>query len=329
MSQKKATPKAVFEACQQLTASIEEGKSWNRDDVRLLVGGGSFAVIDPLIKTWRKLQPVRDVAPTIPSELLIQVATLLEQQVTGYIAEVQQADEQRELLFNQATEELAKNLNSMEVRLTTELEETKQSNHSLESECSRLESELAQSQKEQHSLDLRLELMEKELAQANLRLAAEKERSDKIILQSQEDAEALRLRLTEQNTLALANAKLDHQQQVLDQKKQLQDAAELAENRLMRLLDQARSEIKEAQVTFEHKLSSMNLQQLEDKQTINKQKLEVNVIGSELKQSNDECLLLREQLLQQKTESSQVERADLQAIKASILSLQGQLNDKS
>ena len=329
MSQKKATPKAVFEACQQLAASIEEGESWNRDDVRLLVGGGSFAVIDPLIKVWRKLQPMRDVAPSIPSELLVQIATLLEQQVTGYIAEVQQADEQRELLFNQATEELAKNLNSMEVRLTTELEEAKQSNHSLESECSRLESELAQSQKEQHSLDLRLELMEKELAQANLRLAAEKERSDKIILQSQEDAEALRLRLTEQNTLALANAKLDHQQQVLDQKKQLQDAAELAENRLMRLLDQARSEIKEAQVTFEHKLSGMNLQQLEDKQTINKQKLEVNVIGSELKQSNDECLLLREQLLQQKTENSQVERADLQAIKASILSLQGQLNDKS
>lgn len=346
MSQKKATPKAVFEACQQLSISIEEGASWNRDDVRLLVGGGSFAVIDPLIKAWRKLQPIREVAPTIPSELLIQVAALLEQQVTGYINEVQQADERRELLFNQAGEELAENLHRLESRLTAELESAHQANHDLESECSRLEGELTQSQQEKHSLELRGELMEKELDQAGIRLVAEKDRADKIIQQNQEDLEALRVRMVEQNTLALANAKLDYQQQLAGQKVQLLDAAELAENRLMRLLDQSRSEIKEAKQTFEHKLADLNLQQQEDKQLINKQKLEINVKESELKQvqlgvaqqvvdleakvseANHESRLLRDQLLQQQSENSQGDRADLQAIKDSILSLQGQLSGR-
>lgn len=347
MSQKKATPKAVFEACQQLSASIEYAGSWNRDDVRLLVGGGSFAVIDPLIKAWRKLQPVREVAPTIPSELLIQVATLLEQQVTGYINEVQQADERRELLFNQAGEELAENLHGLESRLTAELDSAHQANHDLESECSRLEGELTQSQQEKHSLELRLELLEKELNQAGIRLAAEKERTDKIIKQNQEDTEALRMLMAEQNTQALANNKLDYQQQLASQKKQLLDAAELAENRLMRLLDQSRSEIKEAQQSFEYKLADLNLQQQEDKQLINKQKLEINVNESELRQvqqvaaqqiadleaqvsqANHECGLLRDQLLQQQSENTQGDRADLQAIKDSILSLQGQLNGRN
>ena len=78
MSMKKATPKAVFEACEQLEL---QDRPWNRDDIRSLVGGGSFSVIDPLIQAWRKLQPVREVAPSVPAELLIQVATLLEQQI--------------------------------------------------------------------------------------------------------------------------------------------------------------------------------------------------------------------------------------------------------
>lgn len=335
MTQKKATPKAVFEACQQLAASMEEGESWNRDDVRVLVGGGSFAVIDPLIKAWRKLQPMREVAPTIPSELLIQVATLLEQQVTGYIDEVQQADERRELLFNQAGEELSENLHKIESHLTAELECANQANHDLESECSRLEGELTQSQQERHSLDLRVELMEKELNQANQRLQAEKDRNDKIVLQNQEEVEALRVRMSEQNAQALTNTKLEYQQQLAGQKKQLLDAAELAENRLMRLLDQSRGELKEAQQSFEHKLSILNLQQQEDKQLINKLKLEVlgveqqiSDLEAQVRKANNECKVLRQQLLQQQSESSQSDRADLQAIKDSILSLQGQLSKK-
>lgn len=333
MTQKKATPKAVFEACQQLSISLEEGESWNRDDVRLLVGGGSFAVIDPLIKAWRKLQPMREVAPSLPSELLLQVATLLEQQVEGYISEVQQRDEQRESLFNEAGMELAENLRQLEERLTSELEEAKFANHDLESECSRLESELIRSQQESYSQALKLEMMEKELAQAGLTLKAEKERHDRNLLQSQKEAEALRLRMAEQNTQETNSLKLGYQQQLASQKKQLVDAAELAENRLMRLLDQSRLEMKESQGAFEVKLAGFNQKNQEDQSIIGQNKLEMKVLAAEVEKRSDQISLLakendmlKDRLSQQQSEVTHEDASDLKAIKDSIALLQKQLS---
>lgn len=333
MTQKKATPKAVFEACQQLSISLEEGESWNRDDVRLLVGGGSFAVIDPLIKAWRKLQPMREVAPSLPSELLLQVATLLEQQVEGYISEVQQRDEKRESLFNQAGMELAENLRQLEERLTSELEEAKFANHDLESECSRLESELIGSQQESYSQALKLEMMEKELDQAGLALKAEKERHDRNLLQSQKEAEALRLRMAEQNTQETNSLKLDYQQQLASQKKQLVDAAELAENRLMRLLDQSRLEMKESQGDFEVKLAGFNQKNQEDQSIIGQKKLEMKVLVTEVEQRSEQISLLakendmlKDRLSQQQSEIIHEDASDLKAIKDSIALLQKQLS---
>ncbi len=346
MSMKKATPKAVFEACQQLSLSMGEGESWNRDDVRLLVGGGSYAVIDPLIKAWRNLEPVREVAPSIPSELLIQVASLLEQQVSGYIAEVEQRDEQREFFFRQAGEELASNLHAVEDALTSDLELAQQAKHELDAECSRLEEELSLSQQEGYGLALKLELMEKELVQANQRLSSEKERYDRIIDQANKDKESLQVRLSEQNVQAIADCKLDYQQQLAAQKSQFLNAAELSENRLMRLLDQARVEMKELQQTYEGKLDAGSRQQQQDKAALNKQKLEINVLESELKLlkqgveqqvlehesqlllANNEVTALRDQLLQQRSQGVQEDKSDLQAIKDSILTLQNQLQQR-
>jgi len=343
---KKATPKAVFEACQQLSLSMEEGESWNRDDVRHLVGGGSYAVIDPLIKAWRNLQPVREVAPSIPSELLIQVASLLEQQVSGYIAEVEQRDEQREFFFRQAGEELASNLQAVEDALTSDLELAQQAKHELDAECSRLDAELSLSQQEGYGLALKLELMEKELVQANQRLSSEKERYDRIIDQANKDKESLQVRLSEQNVQAIADCKLDYQQQLAAQKSQLLNAAELSENRLMRLLDQARVEMKELQQSCEGKLDAGSRQQQQDKAGLNKQKLEINVLESELKLlkqgveqqvlehesllllANNEVTALRDQLLQQRSQGVQEDKSDLQAIKDSILTLQNQLQQR-
>ncbi|MBL4705528.1 MAG: DNA-binding protein, partial [Flavobacteriales bacterium] len=85
MSRKIATPAAVFEACDQLDDS---GKPWNRDDVRVAVGGGGFSVIDPLIQTWRKLKPVKALASSTPTTLLHQVAEALETHFSQHISDV-------------------------------------------------------------------------------------------------------------------------------------------------------------------------------------------------------------------------------------------------
>lgn len=334
MSQKKATPKAVFAACQQLAASSEEGESWNRDDVRFLVGGGSFAVIDPLIKTWRELQPIREIAPSLPTELLMQVASLLEQQIEGYISEVQQRDEQRGALFDQTSIELAENFRQMEEHLTSELEEAKLSNHVLESECSRLQSELITSQQENSSQSLKLEMMEKELDQAGLLLQSEKKRHDGILQRSQREAEAFQTRMAEQNTQAMNHLKLDYQQQLANQKIQLADAAELSENRLMRLLDQSRLERKESQTTFEIKLSEYHQKSQQDQSIIGQHKLQVSVLQAEVKQQSEQLSQLikenkdlKDQLSQQHSEITHEDASDLKAIKDSIAIMQKQLSN--
>ena len=67
MAHKIATASTVFAACDRLNAANER---WNREDVRNDVGGGGYVVIDPLIRAWRELKPLREAAPTTPAELL-------------------------------------------------------------------------------------------------------------------------------------------------------------------------------------------------------------------------------------------------------------------
>ena len=119
MSIKKATPKAVFDACEQLELL---GKTWNRDDVRMIIGGGSFVVIDPLIQAWRKLQPVREVAPTVPTELLIQVASMLEKQMADFIGTVEQQDKEREEILLSLNKSASESFELRESQLEAELE---------------------------------------------------------------------------------------------------------------------------------------------------------------------------------------------------------------
>lgn len=139
MSIKKATPKAVFDACEQLELL---DKSWNRDDVRALIGGGSFSVIDPLIRAWRQLQPVREVAPTVPTDLLIQIATMLERQVSEFIGDIEARDQAREETLLSLNENASEIFSRREAELETQIDLAKQANHQLEAELSRLEGEL-------------------------------------------------------------------------------------------------------------------------------------------------------------------------------------------
>ena len=168
MSIKKATPKAVFNACEQLELL---GDSWNRDDVRAIVGGGSFTVIDPLIQAWRKLQPAREVAPSVPADVLIQVAASIEQKISSYIAEVDERDRVREETLIALNENAAIEFEKKETELESQLEASQQSNHYLEAELARIESELTQKLSKERLLAQTLSLNLRVAEESNLSLS--------------------------------------------------------------------------------------------------------------------------------------------------------------
>jgi len=339
MSLKKATPKAVFAACEQLELL---DRSWNRDDVRLAIGGGSFSVIDPLIQAWRKLQPIREVAPTVPTDLLIQVATMLEQQVSDYITDIDARDTEREITLLNASEVLAANLQQIESELTGQLEITQQANHDLEAECSRLENELGEKVQTASSLEAQLSISEEAIASLNSRIKEQKEFYEsglKLQKQGQQENET---RLIEQGQQQVSQLKLEYQQQLAQQKSELNDVAELAENRLMRLLDEARNELKEVQLGSEGKLNVLRGQIQEIEKISTRQKLKLNsseselrevtstleqkstILTNELSKSQQECRQLREQSAHLESKIDAEGKEDLKAIRKLVQSLQDQ-----
>jgi hypothetical protein len=340
MSLKKATPKAVFDACEQLELL---DRSWNRDDVRLAVGGGSFSVIDPLIQAWRKLQPIREVAPTVPTDLLIQVATMLEQQVSSFVEEVELRDQEREAALLAASELLSSNLQQVESDLSHQLEMAQQANHDLEAEYSRLEGELREQSQLSSRLETKLRAAEDAANSLNKHLKEQQEfyiSGLKLQKQEQQEREA---RLTGQNEQQIKQFKLESQQQLAQQKTQLNDAAELAENRLMRLLDQSRGEAKDLLLSSDKKIESLNIEHLSDKKIVNQQKIEINTLEASLQQvrqlseqkilgleaqlvlTNNEKSELITQLYDQKNQGNQREKSDLEQLKDSIRLLQNQV----
>ena len=109
-----ATPSSVFAACERLDAAKER---WNREDVRREVGGGGFVVIDPLIQAWRALKPLREVAPSTPTELLHQVATSLEAHVAEFTAQAEERQKAQQQVFDTTVAELAERLAGIEREL--------------------------------------------------------------------------------------------------------------------------------------------------------------------------------------------------------------------
>lgn len=340
MSVKKATPKAVFDACEQLELV---GNSWNRDDVRALVGGGSFTVIDPLIQAWRKLQPVREVAPSVPSDLLIQVATMLEQQVSGYIEEVEARDQHREQALLALNEESADNFSKREAELEAKLEVAEHANHQLEAELSRIEDEFKSQKVQTQTLELELQLAKESNLSLNERLGSQKEFYETALneqkaelKQSLQDETS---RLAEVHQQQLSELKTEHQQQLAQQKAELTNAAEIAENRLMRLLDQSRSEYKELAKETSTKIDALSNNLQAEKQLVNTQKLEIQSLEGSLMQNQknagetqerliQENELLKQKLIDLKDEGSTREKSDLQLLKESVRLLQEQVQGK-
>lgn len=340
MSAKKATPKAVFDACEQLEL-LES--PWNRDDVRAIVGGGSFSVIDPLIQAWRKLQPIREVAPSVPNDLLIQMATMLEQQISGYIENVESRDHQREEALLALNKTASEGFAKRELELETALDATEQANHQLEAELSRLEEELRAKYQQAQTLELELQVAKESNSALSERLNDQKAFYESAL--SEQKAEYKQAsqneaaRFAEVHQQQLSELKSEYQQQLVQQKTELTNAAEIAENRLMRLLDQSRSELKELARETATKIDSLGNNLQAEKQLVSTQKLEIKSLESRLIQNQknadegqerliQENEMLRKEMLDLKDEGSARERNDLQQLKESIRLLQEQVQGK-
>ena len=335
MSVKKATPKAVFDACEQLELL---DRPWNRDDVRLNIGGGSFSVIDPLIQAWRKLQPIRQVAPSVPTDLLIQVATMLELQISDYVSEVALRDQEREAALLVLNEAVSENLQRVESELTEQLALSQQANHDLEAECSRVEYELKEKTQSLLAVEFKFQVSEDAAASLSQRLKEQQafyESGLQVQKQSQQDERARTLELHQQQINQMT---MEAQQQLIQQKVELIDAAQLSENRLMRLLDQGRNELKELQLSYGDKLDALTRRQQADKQLSNEQMHDIKSLEISLQQTQLEATQLTAQYetqltllnndklsLQQQLTEQAAEKGGLESLASSIKQIQDQM----
>ena len=335
MSLKKATPKAVFDACEQLELLDQP---WNRDDVRLNIGGGSFSVIDPLIQAWRKLQPIREVAPSVPADLLIQVATMLEQKIADYIGEVELRDQEREGALLLLNEVVSENLQQLESELTEQLAFSQQANHHLEAECSRLEHELREKTQTLLAVEFKLQSSNETAAALSARLKEQQTFYESSLQQQKQSQQDENNRTLELHQQLINQLKIESQQQLTQQKNELVDAAELSENRLMRLLDQGRNELKELQAYSSEKLDVLSREQQADKQLASKQSHEIKSLEAALHQTqldaqqltakyeaqvavlNNDKLIMQQQLIEQATE-----KGGFESLASSIKQLQAQI----
>jgi chromosome segregation ATPase len=332
-----ATISTVFAACERLEAANER---WNRDDVRREVGGGGFVVIDPLIRAWRALKPLRDAAPNTPAELLHQVATSLEAHVAGFTAEAEERLAEYQQVFEATVAELSERMAGLE----SDLEETTTSLQGVESEKARLagalaerDVELAEAQTlismqalESDGLKDRIARLEKEHAATVRALQAEQ---GELVLQHDRE----RTRLSEEHVATLAA-----------QRKELIAAAEQAENRLLVLLDQERQEAKATAARLSDELAqARGMAQasreagLELKATVNSLSRQNEKLEQAVSDREKHHRELQTQLESSQRRAATVERdfaaykeayqlsSDLGALQAAVAGLQAQLNDRN
>ncbi len=229
-----ATASNVFAACDRPEAANER---WNREDVRSEVGGGGWVVIDPLIKAWRALRPVREVAPSTPTELLQQVAASLEAHIAGFMEEAEGRLSENQKIFDTTVSELSEKLASLEAELeqkTESLEASGVANAALTEQLEQAQTELTDSRTENAKLVTENDSLSGQVSRM--------EKEHKTTLQSMqtEQRELLKQHANERSRVADEHATV-----IAAQRKELAQEAEQAENRLMVLLDQERQEAKE------------------------------------------------------------------------------------
>lgn len=331
-----ATASNVFAACDRLEAANER---WNREDVRSEVGGGGWVVIDPLIKAWRALRPLREVAPSTPTELLQQVAASLEAHIAGFTQEAEGRLTESQKVFDATVSELTEKLAS----LGAELEEKTVSLASSESENAALTEQLEQAKRE-------LETSRTE----NARLVTENdsltgqvsrmEKEHKAVIQSMqtEQRELLKQHAEERSRVAE-----EHATAIAAQRKELAQEAEQAENRLMVLLDRERQETKATELKLSGNLEKVTQEVQSQRDTI----IALETNGKELTRQNEKLdselvariennTALETLLEEQRAATASIEKeftaykqqyalgGELEALQDAVASLQAQLNER-
>ena len=336
MAKQIATVSTVFAACDRLDAANDR---WNREDVRNEVGGGGYVVIDPLIRAWRALKPLREVAPCTPAELLHQVAVSIDAHITDFTQRTDARLAESQKVFESTVLELSEKLAALEVELAGEretLRELESSNHALAEQLDEkrealndAQTENARRVTENDGLRGQVARMEKEYKAALQSLQAENK--DLIKQHAQE-----RIRLGDEHAAALAA-----------QRKELAELAEQAENRLMVLLDQERQDAKATEsklsgnlekVTQKAKSLRESIIALESKVTELARRNEK--LDSELATRVESNLALQASLEEQKAATALIEHAftaykrqhilggELGALQDAVAGLQAQLTER-
>ncbi|PLW67749.1 hypothetical protein C0039_15120 [Pseudohalioglobus lutimaris] len=331
-----ATASNVFAACDRLDAANDR---WNREDVRSEVGGGGWVVIDPLIKAWRALRPLREVAPSTPTELLQQVAASLEAHIAGFTQEAEGRLTKSQDIFDTTISELSEKLASLEAELEEKVEAVEASetaNSTLIEQLEQAQLELAESRTENARL-----------VTENDGLTGQVSRMEKEHKTATQTMQAEQRDLLKQHAAERSRAAEEHASAIATQRKELAAEAEQAENRLMVLLDQERLEAK----TNAKKLTA-NLEQISQKSQAAREAIvgletRVNELTRQNGQLESDIAVqletnaeLQESLESQKLLTQSVERefsvykeehklgGELVALQEAVAVLQQQLRDK-
>lgn len=258
MSKKIATSEAVFAACEALAAT---GKPWNRDDVRHKIGGGSFNAIDPLIKAWRMLQALREDAPHTPSLFLKQIVDSVEAHFVQLHTQYETTHQAQAKVFHQTATELSEHINDVSQQLSDQqvsLERVQENLKNLGKQLTektqlidKLKEENAKTQHENDTLSGLCTRLESESKQ-------QRERHEKILKDERQKYE-----------VAMSELINRHELELKKQKKELVDAGEASENRLMRLLDQGRDEHRRQTKILEAKIERVQQSEKQLQSTLN------------------------------------------------------------
>ena len=302
MALKIATVGTVFAACDRLDAA---NTRWNREDVRNEVGGGGYVVIDPLIKAWRGLKPLREVAPTTPAELLHQVATTLESHITDFIGESESRQVESQQVFDATVSDLSERLATLE----SELEEKEASLQEIAADRSSLAEQLEDSQQSLSEVNVAHTQLVTENDGYRGQIARMETEHKEALSKLDADAKAL----AKEQARERARANDEHLAALASQRKEMTEAAEQTENRLMMLLDQERQVAKESTAKLSDQLAEMSDKAQSHREkaialeaTIRELKGKNGKLDSDLAEAMAQCSELSRALEAQKTRASSI-----------------------
>jgi len=336
MALKIATVSTVFEACDRLEAA--NGR-WNREDVRNEVGGGGYVVIDPLIRAWRELKPLREAAPTTPAELLHQMATTLESHITDFIGESESRQLESQQVFDATVSELSERLAALE----SELKEKEASLQAMAADRSRLAEQLEDRQQSLSEVNAAHTQLMTENDGYRGQIARMESEYKETLAKLDADANAL----VKEQTRERVRASDEYSAALAGQRKEMAEAAEQTENRLMVLLDQERRAAKESTAKLTDQLAAMSNKSqshrekvIELEATIRELKGQNGKLGSDLAEKIAKCSELAIALDAQKSRASSIQgqfeaykkehkiSGNLGALQTAVAAMQQQLEER-